>query len=177
MKNSFTLNHIEKLFHIHYREWCLVAYSYLENMDEAEDLVQDVLEKVLCQLDTSKEILNLKSYIFISIKNNSLKRLKKSNKISKLIETHSIEVSYEENLIDLEKSAYIFEMLGTLPDQSKRVFELCVLEGLKYEAAAETLNISINTVKYHLKKGYKALRSLLHDQYLMLLFSAICTLL
>lgn len=177
MINSFTSNTIETLFHTHYREWCLVAYSYLENMDEAEDAVQDVIEKVLSQLDASNEILNLKSYIFISIKNNSLKRLKKSKKITKMIETDIFEVSHEENLIDFEKSAYIFEMLGTLPDQSKRVFELCVLEGLKYEAAAATLNISINTVKYHLKKGYKTLRSILQDQYLMLLITAICTIL
>lgn len=173
--NSFASNNIEDLFQNHYREWCLVSYSYVENMDEAEDIVQDVLEKVLCQLDDSDKILNLKSYIFISIKNNSLKRLKKTRKLAKMIESDIFEVSHEENLISSEKNSYVLEMLGTLPDQSKRVFELCVIEGLKYEETAETLNISINTVKYHLKKGYKTLRSVLHDHYLFLLITAICS--
>jgi RNA polymerase sigma factor (sigma-70 family) len=173
--NSFNSNNIQDLFLKHYREWCLVSYSYIENMDEAEDIVQDVLEKILCQVDDSNKILNLKSYIFISIKNNSLKRLKKTKKQTKILENDIFEPSHEENLINSEKNVYVLEMLSTLPDQSKRVFELCVIEGLKYEETAETLNISINTVKYHLKKGYKTLRSVLHDHYLFLLIATICS--
>lgn len=168
-----TSDTIEYLFHAHYREWCLVSYSYLEDMDEAEDVVQDVIEKVLGQLNESNEILNLKSYIFISVKNNSIKRLKKSKKSTVLLENDIFELSHEENLIGSEKSAFIFDMLNTLPDQSKRVFELCVMQGLKYEAAAETLDISINTVKYHLKKSYKTLRSVLQDQFILMLVAAI----
>lgn len=173
--NSFTSYSIEDLFLNHYREWCLLAYSYLENMDEAEDIVQDVIEKILCQTDDSNKILNLKSYIFISIRNNSLKHLKKNKKLVKRIENDFFESSHEENLINTEKSAYILQMLGVLPEQCKRVFELSVLEGLKNEETAETLNISINTVKYHLKKGYKTLRSVLHDHYIFLFIATVCS--
>ncbi|WP_343594110.1 sigma-70 family RNA polymerase sigma factor [Flavobacterium sp.] len=167
----FTSENIEYLFHAHYREWCLVSFSYLEDMDEAEDVVQDVVEKVLTQLNNSNEILNLKSYIFIAVKNNSIKRLKKSKRTSAILDNDIFEASHEENLMDFERSTYILDMVDTLPDQSKRVFELCVIEGLKYETAAETLNISINTVKYHLKKSYKTLRSVLQNQFLLLLIT------
>ncbi|WJS93862.1 sigma-70 family RNA polymerase sigma factor [Flavobacterium johnsoniae] len=167
----FTSENIEYLFHAHYREWCLVSFSYLEDMDEAEDVVQDVVEKVLTQLNNSNEILNLKSYIFIAVKNNSIKRLKKSKRTSTILDNDIFEVSHEENLINYERNTYILDMVDTLPDQSKRVFELCVIEGLKYETAAETLNISINTVKYHLKKSYKTLRSVLQDQFLLLVIA------
>lgn len=171
--NTFTSNNIDGLFLNHYREWCLLSYSYIENMDEAEDIVQDVIEKVLCNLDDEKKILNLRSYIFIAVKNNTLKRLKKTRKLAKISESDFFVASHEENIIDFEQKAYILEALGTLPNQSKRVFELCVMQDLKYEAAAEALDISINTVKYHLKKGYKTLRSKLGNQYLFCFISVI----
>ncbi|PKB15151.1 RNA polymerase sigma factor [Flavobacterium sp. 5] len=171
--NNCISKEIEDLFLTHYREWCLVSYSYVENMDEAEDIVQDVLEKVLCKLDDVNKILDIKSYIFVAIKNTSLKRLRKASKLTKMIESDIFIPSHEDGLIAFEKSAYILDALGSLPDQSKRVFELCVLEGLKYEVAADTLNISINTVKYHLKKGFKTLRVILHNQYFISLISTL----
>ena len=171
--SSLNSTEIRDLFLIHYHEWRLLSYTYLENMDEAEDVVHDTIEKMLCKLDDTNKILNLKSYIYTSIKNNSIKRLNKYQKVPKFMDLEIFENPYEDDLIDSEKRAYISQVIGTLPYQSKRVFELCVMEGLKYEATAETLNISINTVKYHLKKGYKTLRSLLHDHYLFLFIAAI----
>jgi len=164
--NNYVPKEIEELFLEHYREWCLISYSYIEDMEEAEDVVQDVMEKVLSKLENDAPILNLKSYIFIAIKNTSLKRLKKSKKLTKIIENDILVGSCEEDLIGIEQKASLMNALNALPDQSRRVFELCVLEGVKYDVAANTLNISTNTVKYHVKKGYKILKSILHNHYI-----------
>jgi len=60
--------------------------------------------------------------------------------------------------------------MSALPELSKAVFNLCVLEGEKYQNAADTLGISVNTIKYHLKKSYKMLRANIQNIYFLSLF-------
>ncbi len=157
---------IEAMFIKHYKEWCLLSYSYMEDMSEAEDMVQDVFVKILNR-SRNTEILDLKSYIRVAIRNTSLKSIQRTKKTEQ-IKDYNLAVlspSYEELLIDIENKAKIKEALEILPEQSKRVFELCVLEGAKYQSAADTLGISINTIKFHLKKSFKILRFRLQNTY------------
>ena len=58
----------------------------------------------------------------------------------------------------MEDKLHLQKAISVLPEPSKKVFKLCVLEGQKYKVAADTLGISVNTVKYHVKKAYKTLR-------------------
>jgi RNA polymerase sigma-70 factor (ECF subfamily) len=46
-----------------------------------------------------------------------------------------------------------------LPPQQKLVYQLCHQEGLKYEEAAEKLNLSPLTVKTHMQHALRFLRS------------------
>ncbi len=157
---------IEAMFIKHYREWCSLSYSYVEDMSEAEDMVQDVFVKVLNR-NRNTEILDLKSYISVAIRNTSLKRIQRTKKTEQIKDYNlaALLPSHEEFLIDIENKIKINEALGILPEQSKRVFELCVLEGAKYQSAADTLGISINTIKFHLKKAFKILRFRLQNTY------------
>lgn len=157
---------IEVMFMKHYKEWCLLSYSYIENIHEAEDMVQDVFVKVLNR-KRSADILDLKSYIGVAVRNTSLKRIQRTKKMEviKDYNLESLDPSHEDFLIDEEKKRKITDALTKLPEQSKKVFELCVLEGAKYQSAADTLGISINTVKFHLKKAFKMLRLILRKTY------------
>ena len=135
-------------------------------MDEAQDVVQDVLVKILTG-NKLEGIANPSSYIKAAIKNTSLQRIKTKQKTGKLEDTHSLmDHSHEQELIAKEKREKVQNALNVLPDQSKKVFELCVLEGLQYKYTADIMGISTNTVKYHLKKAYKILRVTLKDSYL-----------
>ncbi len=157
---------IENMFVKYYKEWCLLSYSYLENMSEAEDMVQDVFVKVL-KRKNKVEILDLKSYISVAIRNTSLKRIRGTKKTERINDYSlaALAPSHEEFLIAIENKSKIQEALEVLPEQSKKVFELCVLEGAKYQSAADALGISINTVKFHLKKAFKKLRFTLKSAY------------
>ncbi len=157
---------IESMFLKHYKEWCLLSYSYLENISEAEDMVQDVFVKVLNR-KTKTEILDLKNYISTAVRNTSLKKIQRSKKLETIKEYSlaALEPSHEEFLIKLENTSHLEDALNVLPKQTKKVFEICVLEGVKYQSAADTLGISINTVKFHLKKAYKILRITLRNVY------------
>ncbi|WP_160114302.1 MULTISPECIES: RNA polymerase sigma factor [Aquimarina] len=168
MGNNLKINNqpeIEAMFLKHYQEWCLLSYSYIENMSEVEDMVQDVFVKIL-RRKPKNEILDLKNYISTAVKNNSLKRIKRNRKLEKLENSNVISSpSYEEYLIETETKIKVQKAMEVLPEQSKKVFQLCVLDGEKYQNAADSLGISINTVKFHLKKSFKILRLALRNTY------------
>jgi RNA polymerase sigma-70 factor (ECF subfamily) len=69
-----------------------------------------------------------------------------------------------QNVVDLA--------VNRLPEQTKKVFELKRYENLSYEEISIQLNISINTVKYHIKNALKILREELGEYLtaLILLF-------
>lgn len=164
---------LEKIFFKHYEEWCLVSYSYLKDRSEAEEIVQDICVKLL--LNNSKfKIRNLKSYITIAVKNNSIQRVKKRRKLVELSALNtSFSSSVEEKLISMENMLFLKKAVESLPEPSKNVFNLCVLEGEKYQHVAETLGISVNTVKYHMKKSFKILRSSMQNTYSFVLYISI----
>ena len=61
------------------------------------------------------------------------------------------------NLIADELRHSLQIAINTLSPECRRVFMLSRVEGKKNKEIAEQLNISINTVKYHLKQALKRL--------------------
>lgn len=163
---------IELLFKEHYREFCLLSYSCISNMQAAEDIVQDVFVKILT-MDEEKEIANIKGYIWIAVKNRSLKYLHHTDKRRTIEEKDFSLAAVEDNQpMDTNIDYKVKDAMTQLPEQCKRVFELCAMEGEKYSVAAEEMGISINTVKTQMKKAYRILRAELRKEYIPLLIFA-----
>ncbi|HEA29553.1 MAG TPA: sigma-70 family RNA polymerase sigma factor [Leeuwenhoekiella sp.] len=159
---------LKEMFVKHYQELCLLSFSYLGDLDDAKDVVQNIFIKLL-QKEQHEPFRNLKSYICTAVRNESLKKIR-SNKKTYSVNYYAAEnPSFENELIQEEISERILKEIETLPDKNRSVFKLCVLEGIKYENAAEILGITVNTVKYHLKKSFKILRVNLKDIYLLIL--------
>ncbi len=145
------------MFLKHYQEWCLLSYSYVQDLDDAKDVVQTVFAKLL-QKNENRTIENLKPYINTAVRNESLKKIKSTQRTFDISYSSTYIPSYENELIQSEISESIFKELESLPAHNRQVFELCVIEGIKYKGAAEIMGITVNTVKYHLKKSFKLLR-------------------
>jgi RNA polymerase sigma-70 factor (ECF subfamily) len=160
------LNKVEGLFKKQYQELCLIAYSYIADLDEAEDIVQDVFISLLKR--ENPNILDIERYVKRSVKNASLNKIRQSKRIEPITEK-VLKLPHHENQQRINHDEEIKTAIQNLPLQCKKVFELCALEGQKYSTAAETLNISVNTVKSHMKKAYKILRVELEDTQLFLL--------
>ncbi|WP_194527917.1 sigma-70 family RNA polymerase sigma factor [Zobellia roscoffensis] len=161
---------VQIIFKEHYREFCLLSYSYVACMDQAKDVVQDVFVKVLIKENIS-EILNLKAYIWYSVKNTSIKYLKRSEKLEPLNQS-TLMMALQDEEKDDELSLKLQNALEKLPPQCKNVFELCVVHGLKYNSTADSLGISVNTVKTQMKKAYRILRkNIINVHYELLLFA------
>ncbi|RXG15958.1 RNA polymerase sigma-70 factor (ECF subfamily) [Leeuwenhoekiella aestuarii] len=152
---------IKSIFQEEYKALCIYAYGYLLDKDDAQDIVQDVFVRLL-DSDNLDHINNLKAYIKTSIYHSCLKELRNKSKTNSLTPVEdriaSIALTQEAKLIKQEESQLLLNELQLLPKECRKAFELCVLHGYKYTEAADSLNISKNTIKTHIKKAYKILR-------------------
>jgi len=163
----------ERLFKAFYQQLCHYAFNYLKDSDEAEETVQDVMVKLWENRAQIETIQNIKSYLFRSVTNRCLNRIKheavkQMHRNESLFNSKS-ETSALQNLEKNELEKSIQNALNHLPEQCRRAFELSRFNEMSYKEIAETMEISIKTVENHIGKALKIMRNEL-AAYLTLLF-------
>ena len=155
------------LIEIYDRYWdklLAVAFNRLGNQEEAEECVQDVLYK-LWKLRDDFDLTNLAlvNYLARAVRNQAFNVLDKRHRERLKSENYKPEadinhLSPEKTLILRELQRQIDESINSLPPQCQLVFRLSRQEGLSNKEIAETLALSENTVKSHLKKANRDIR-------------------
>jgi RNA polymerase sigma-70 factor (ECF subfamily) len=140
-----------------------VAYKFLKSREYAKEIVQEVFLRVWNKRDAFSEAKNLEALIYTTTKNLTLNFLEKianermaQYKFTQLRDNVSRATEY--TLQDHEYEALLQRSLEQLPPQQLLVYQLAKVEGLSYEETAERLNITTNTVKYHIKHIHRFLR-------------------
>ena len=169
----------ELLFRIYYVRLCRYANKYLNNPDDARDVVQEVFTKVWENRYEIDPEDSLKAYIFKITGNNSINRLRhrkvesKYNDIYKLVYADKREISSHDSLIAHELTGHLIEAKSKIPPKCRKIFDLSRMDGLKYSEIAVTLNISVKTVEAHMSKALTILRYELRDYLKIILISFI----
>ncbi len=141
-----------------------LALQYVQNIEDAEEITQDVFLKVFDNLGSFKKQSNIKTWIYRISINQSLDfiKSKKSRKKSFLSSIFSLNdtkfhfeaANFNHPGIELEqKEAYqkIFSAINQLSDNQKTAIILLKIENKSREEAAEIMNLNV-----------KALESLFH---------------
>ncbi|MBS5108975.1 MAG: winged helix-turn-helix transcriptional regulator [Phocaeicola vulgatus] len=132
----------EYQFRCLYRPLNMYALRYTENLDDAEDIVQQAFSDVWEKLVGGTSIQNLKAYMYQTVRNRSLTLI--TNR-----QTHC-ETTELTDLEDLTEDH--------LPTERKKIFLLSKRDGLTYQEIATELGISIKTVEHQISKALKTLR-------------------
>ncbi len=158
---------IEALFIRYYKPLVVFAGSYLHNLAEAEDLVQEQIVKLWTkQAFAPVRAEAFSTFLFTVIKNACLNWLEKRKLSLTSLEFPHFQIAQEEaNQMEDEKVKLIAATLEQLPFKTRMVVDLILLQDKTYKQAAEELNVSVNTVKTLLKQGIKGLRRQLKDQH------------
>lgn len=149
----------EEIYNNYFDSLYYYALGFSDNKEEAKDLVHDVF---LYYYRNSENIrTNTKSYLFKAIKNAGLnlishKEVKRKYALKITDEYKELGLSEIENIDG--KIVSIKKTLGLLPDKTRKVFLLSVVEGLKYREISEEMRITEHTVKFHITKALKLLR-------------------
>lgn len=149
------------LFEKYFEPLVVWADTFLNDMDQSEDLVQDFFLKIW-----QKKIYQnwnpdkLSSYLYISVRNLAYNKLRKIDPLKQAIKIDSIDEIYEEYQSNKEEIvSLILQEIERLPDRGKEVVKCIYLKGMKYEEAAQELNVSISTIKTQLVRSLKTLRT------------------
>lgn len=133
------------------------VYSFsiriLKSSELAEEVVQETFLKLWDLGDALKDINNLDCYLKRMARNKTIDILRQKALNAKTIsnlkkswtETHN-ETEEEIMLNDVNK--ILNSGIKLLPPQQKLVYQICHLEGKKYEDAALRLNLSTNTIHF-----------------------------
>lgn len=173
-------NAYRKLYDQYYNVLCAVAYQYVRDRFLAETFVGDVFYHLWEQRENIQINTSLKDYLVKSVKNRCINHINHMKVVQKsaprLIDAYNRQQSYDEafgdplsKLITGELEDSINEAMAALPPECREVFRLSRMEELSYAEIAGRLNISVNTVKYHIKNALTQLRTQF-NKYLIILF-------
>lgn len=166
---------LKLLFDVYYRPLVLWADTYLNQLDYAEDVVQDFFVKLWERgLGDKLVAQTLKSYLFTAVKNRALNVLERFDPLKEAYDVASV------NCIQFEYDDLTEKLLGKveaeiekLAPRSREVVKGVYVEGLSYKEVAQKLDITVSTVKTLLVNALKQLReACVHvNEILMLFFS------
>jgi RNA polymerase sigma-70 factor, ECF subfamily len=138
-----------------------LAYSYLNNKEDALDAVQEAIYKAMKSQFSLKDPDAVKSWFYRIVVNTALDLLRKRQKVQPMDDgTLNLFLSGSEDVypdIDLETA------LGELPEKYRSVIILRYFEDLKIEEVAEILNENVNTIKTRLYQAIKFLKVSMKD--------------
>ncbi|MDR0765673.1 MAG: sigma-70 family RNA polymerase sigma factor [Odoribacteraceae bacterium] len=151
---------VERLFKRYYRPLVLFANGYLHSLAEAEDLVSEQFTRLwdggrLAGVTTAAE----STYLFTVTRNACINFLeKKKLPVTAIDLPHHRIAAREADALDDDEAAVIRAALANLPERTRQVVESVVILDNSYKEAADSLGISVNTVKTLLRLGMKELR-------------------
>ena len=162
----------ETFFNAYHARLIQFAMLFTCNYQQAEDVVSEVFIRILRKKKNLATIENIESYLFFSVKNESINHIKKDNQRRQIrIQDNEFDYLVSEytdpvqKLIDDELRNFVTATIEALPPKRKIAYKLVKDEGMTYKQAAELLDISERTVEVHLKLAVKELRKAL-SQYL-----------
>ncbi len=143
------------------------SFSIIKSKEMAEEIVSDVLIEIWAKRKQLAEIDNLKMYLYVSVRNVTLRKLHQTQKVKTLsldevqVEFASANENGETILLTQELSEKIDAAILQLPQRCKLIFKLAKEDRLKYKEIAVLLHISVKTIDHQVSLALKKIAEVL----------------
>lgn len=163
-----------ELFRRYHKSFFNLAYRFSGDYFLADDLTSEIFLRIyryLKTFDRNKASFRTWGYkiatntcLTFKIKSSKIK-VKRSPDPSGLseVEVEDEKVNLEKGLEKNEISGKVQKALRQLPEKYRLALYLYYFEDLKYKEVAESLNLPVNTVRTHIKRGKEMLKKQLAD--------------
>ncbi|HJG12030.1 MULTISPECIES: RNA polymerase sigma-70 factor [Bacteroidaceae] len=171
----------DNIYSEYYQRCFLFAKSYLHDEMLSKDIASEAMITLWTTMKT-EEVDNIRAFLMTVVKNQSLNHLRNEHlrmeARENILNDELYELDFRISSLDACNPTDIFSeeinrivnrTLDTLPLQTRNVFRMSRYENKSIKEIADTLNISVKGVDYHIGKALKALRVNLKD-YLYLFF-------
>ena len=149
-------------------ELTILAYSYVKNIEDAKDIVQNVFVKAYLQLEKLRGECTIKTWLY-RVTINQCKDYLKSSLFKRIIlfgtviEPKQTDHSAEEHLMDKEFSRSVLNEVLKLKLNYREVILMTYFQDLKMKEIANILNLPEATVRTRLQRAKKQLTPLLEQ--------------
>lgn len=152
------------LFNHYQRDVYVMGRKLTYSQDLALEIVQEIFMKIWLSREKLSEVENFGGYLNRIVRNHALNVLKKMSQetrsqqrlqayFTELEDGTTLQLDYHDALKTLD------EVLSSLPEQQRMAYVLCHQQGLTYKEAAETMQISPNTLHAHMKQALHKIRA------------------
>lgn len=170
----------DQIFQDYHHSLLLYSLKFVENENDAHDIVQEVFVAVWEKEKYKLEKAHIKSYLFNAVRNSCFNYLKHQTIVRKHVEVEQVTLkiheldfykSGEKSLIEKEDLEKIYDAIDSLSDNYKEIIELSRFEGLKNKQIAEQLEIPRRTVETRLFRALNKLREILSNKQIFILLN------
>ena len=140
------------------------ARALVNNRDDADDLVQDTLERAWAKTSLWRGVADMRAWLFSIMHNLHVDGVRRPKLHTVAMDDDTPEVpvapTQGERLAVLDLQA----ALDLLPVEQKEILLLVALEDMAYAEVAQALGIPIGTVMSRLSRGRERLRGLMEGR-------------
>ena len=169
--------------YIEYYQRCfLFTKSYLHDEMQSKDIASEAMITLWSTMKT-EEVKNIRAFLMTVVKNQALNYLRNEHLRMEARENilddelyeldfriSSLDSSDPNQLFSEEIIAIVNHTLNELPEKTRRAFMMSRYENKSMKEIAESLNVTVKGVDYHIGKALQALRKNLKDYLYTLLF-------
>lgn len=161
----------------HQRRALRIAFHYLRDAADGDEAVQDAFVKAYSHIGTFRDELPFEVWFTRILINGCLDRLKARKRREKWLAPPSIDPSGiehnptefvaargpspEDQVLRQERRRQLHAALGQLPERQRLVFALSHFDGRSSREVSEITGLNESTVRVHLFRAIRRLRSLL----------------
>ena len=154
----------EVLFKEYYVRLTIHAKKFVEDMEVAKEIVQDLIVNVYEKRESLNINTSLSSYLYRAVRNRSLNYINAQKHKAKYSQHMMYTADNSENSVEsimskAELETALFAAISELPPKCRMIFKLNRFEGLSNSDIAEQLELSKRTVETQISKALKILRS------------------
>ncbi len=140
------------------------ARALAGNRDDADDLVQDTLERAWVRSALWRGVADMRGWLFSIMHNLHVDGVRRPRLHTQAIDEDTPELAMAptqgERLAVLDLQAALYQ----LPIEQREIVLLVALEDMAYSEVARTLGIPIGTVMSRLSRGRERLRTLIEGE-------------
>jgi RNA polymerase sigma factor (sigma-70 family) len=135
-----------------------VCIRYAKDRMEAEDILQDGFIKLFDNVSNFRKEGSFEGWVKRIFVNTALNKIRNKRYDFKEIDNISLNLSFDDFLIEKMSENDILELINTMPEGYKYVFNLFAIEGFSHKEIADSLGIEEASSRSQYSKAKKYLQ-------------------
>ena len=137
-----------------------LACSILGRSDEAQDMMQDVAERILRRQEDLEDVRNMDSFLARAVRNACIDRIRRRRETTPKIP----DVSDDRSADRWSDRQLVHKALARLPERQRLAVHLKDIEGYSNKELAGILETDETNVRTLLSRGRRALRDIIQQE-------------